>query len=293
MKSRYIKILFILLSLLTLFSIVACEKVEVPDVGNENENNNNNNNKNEDTSEENDSVVFTICNPVRDTTDITHLVVKILQADGNSVFEQTQWSESFQFKDITCTLPKGVYSLVAVSHAGNSKYGFITIHTPDSASLPSAKIYNTFCGKKQITITDNMQPISITLYHATALLSIQSTTRQPDEVKALRIIVGDNSNTNDVIDYVCFSPSKKGLRTSPGSYYDITMSGRSFESKVAYEHPTYDNHFMLRETSETVPIKAEVLDVDYNILSTHDFGNVKLEKGKTRTLKVDLFGNLQ
>lgn len=168
---------------------------------------------------------------------LNRLSLKVFDADGGVVATLSQKRESLaeneSFGSLSLKLPVGDYIFVAVLHelpSNKLEFAPATITSPTDATLPSSRIYDTYCGVQTATITTSADQ-SLTLALGTrinAQFRLETLDAVPDEISSIYVIV--NPDATKVPDQPSFNPTT-GLASCSWQYgVNLTaISGQAFD----------------------------------------------------------------
>lgn len=168
---------------------------------------------------------------------LNRLSLKVFDADGGVVATLFQKRESLaeneSFGSLTLKLPVGDYTFVAVLHelpSNKLELASATIISPTEATLPSSRIYDTYCCVQTATITTSADQ-SLTLALGTrinAQFRLETLDAVPGDISSIYVIV--NPDATKEPDLPTFNPTT-GLASGSWQYgVNLTAtSGRPFD----------------------------------------------------------------
>lgn len=168
---------------------------------------------------------------------LNRLSLKVFDADGGVVATLSQKRESLAedetFGSLALKLPAGDYTFVAVLHeVPSDKLSFLpaTISSATLATLPSSRIYDTYCCVQTATITTTSDQ-SLTLALGTrinAQFRLETLDAVPADISSIYVIV--NPDAAKVPDQPTFNPTT-GLASGSWQYgINLTAtSGQAFD----------------------------------------------------------------
>ena len=168
---------------------------------------------------------------------VNRLSLKVFDADGGVVDSLSQKRESLaeneSFGSLTLKLPVGDYTFVAVLHevpSDKPELGPASITSATLATLPSSRIYDTYCGVQPATITTSADQ-SLTLALGTrinAQFRLETLDAVPDDISSIYVIV--NPDAAKVPDQPSFNPTT-GFASGSWQYgINLTAtSGQAFD----------------------------------------------------------------
>lgn len=168
---------------------------------------------------------------------LNRMSLKVFDADGGVVATLSQKRESLaeneSFGSLTLKLPVGDYTFVAVLHelpSNKLELASATIISPTEATLPSSRIYDTYCGVQSATITTSADQ-SLTLALGTrinAQFRLETLDAVPADISSIYVIV--NPDAAKVPDQPTFNPTT-GLASGSWQYgVNLTAtSGQAFD----------------------------------------------------------------
>lgn len=155
---------------------------------------------------------------------LNRLSLKVFDADGGVVatFSQKQedLDENESFGSLTLKLPVGDYTFVAVLHelpSNKLELASASITSPTEATLPSSRIYDTYCCVQPATITSSADQ-SLTLALGTrinAQFRLETLDAVPADISSIYVIV--NPDATKVPDQPTFNPTT-GLASCSWQY---------------------------------------------------------------------------
>lgn len=155
---------------------------------------------------------------------LNRLSLKVFDADGGVVTTLSQKRESLAedetFGSLALKLPAGDYTFVAVLHelpSNKLELAPATITNPTEATLPSSRIYDTYCCVQPATITTSADQ-SLTLALGTrinAQFRLETLDAVPDEISSIYVVV--NPDAAKVPDQPTFNPTT-GLASGSWQY---------------------------------------------------------------------------
>lgn len=155
---------------------------------------------------------------------LNRLSLKVFDVDGGVVATLSQKRESLAenetFGSLTLKLPVGDYTFVAVLHelpSDKLSLSPATIISPTEATLPSSRIYDTYCCVQSSTITTAADQ-SLTLALGTrinAQFRLETLDAVPEEIKSIDMII--NPDATNVPSEPSFNPTT-GLATGQWKY---------------------------------------------------------------------------
>lgn len=163
---------------------------------------------------------------------LNRLSLKVFDADGGVVATLSQKRESLAenetFGTFALKLPAGDYTFVAVLHelpSNKLELASASITSPTEATLPSSRIYDTYCCVQTATITTTSDQ-SLTLALGTrinAQFRLETLDAVPADVSSIYVIV--NPDATKVPDQPTFNPTT-GL-ASGGWQYGVNLTATS------------------------------------------------------------------
>lgn len=168
---------------------------------------------------------------------LNRLSLKVFDADGGVVATLSQKRESLAdnetFGTLALKLPAGDYTFVAVLHelpSNKLELASASITSPTEATLPSSRIYDTYCGVQTATITTSADQ-SLTLALGTrinAQFRLETLDAVPADISSIYVIV--NPDAAKVPDQPTFNPTT-GLASGSWQYgVNLTAtSGQPFD----------------------------------------------------------------
>ena len=155
---------------------------------------------------------------------LNRMSLKVFDADGGVVATLSQKRESLAeneaFGALTLKLPAGDYTFVAVLHelpSNKLELASASITSPTEATLPSSRIYDTYCGVQTATITTSADQ-SLTLALGTrinAQFRLETLDAVPADISSIYVIV--NPDAAKVPDQPTFNPTT-GLASGSWQY---------------------------------------------------------------------------
>ena len=155
---------------------------------------------------------------------LNRLSLKVFDADGGVVTTLSQKRESLAdnetFGTLALKLPAGDYTFVAVLHelpSNKLELSSASITSPTEATLPSSRIYDTYCCVQPTTITSSADQ-SLTLALGTrinAQFRLETLDAVPDDISSIYVIV--NPDAAKVPDQPTFNPTT-GLASGSWQY---------------------------------------------------------------------------
>lgn len=168
---------------------------------------------------------------------LNRLSLKVFDAGGGVVATLSQKRESLAenepFGALTLKLPAGDYTFVAVLHelpSNKLELASASITSPTEATLPSSRIYDTYCCVQSATITTTSDQ-SLTLALGTrinAQFRLETLDAVPADISSIYVIV--NPDAAKVPDQPSFNPTT-GLASGSWQYgINLTAtSGQAFD----------------------------------------------------------------
>lgn len=168
---------------------------------------------------------------------LNRLSLKVFDAGGGVVATLSQKRESLAenepFGALTLKLPAGDYTFVAVLHelpSNKLELASASITSPTEATLPSSRIYDTYCCVQSATITTSADQ-SLTLALGTrinAQFRLETLDAVPADISSIYVIV--NPDATKVPDQPSFNPTT-GLASGSWQYgVNLTAtSGQPFD----------------------------------------------------------------
>lgn len=168
---------------------------------------------------------------------LNRMSLKAFDADGGVVATLSQKRESLaeneSFGSLTLKLPVGDYTFVAVLHelpSNKLELASASITSPTEATLPSSRIYDTYCGVQTATITTAADQ-SLTLALGTRIntqFRLETLDAVPADISSIYVIV--NPDAAKVPDQPSFNPTT-GLASCSWQYgVNLTaISGQAFD----------------------------------------------------------------
>lgn len=168
---------------------------------------------------------------------LNRLSLKVFDADGGVVASHSQKRESLAdnetFGTLALKLPAGDYTFVAVLHelpSNKLELASASITSPTEATLPSSRIYDTYCCVQTATITTTSDQ-SLTLALGTrinAQFRLETLDAVPADISSIYVIV--NPDAAKVPDQPTFNPTT-GLASGSWQYgVNLTAtSGQPFD----------------------------------------------------------------
>lgn len=168
---------------------------------------------------------------------LNRLSLKVFDADGGVVATLSQKRESLaeneSFGSLSLKLPVGDYIFVAVLHelpSNKLELAPATITSPTEATLPSSRIYDTYCCVQPATITTSAdQCLTLALgTRINAQFRLETLDAVPDEISSIYVVV--NPDATKVPDQPTFNPTT-GLASGSWQYgVNLTAtSGQPFD----------------------------------------------------------------
>lgn len=168
---------------------------------------------------------------------LNRMSLKVFDADGGVVTTLSQKRESLAenetFGTLALKLPAGDYTFVAVLHelpSNKLELASASITSPTEATLPSSRIYDTYCGVQTATITTSADQ-SLTLALGTRInvqFRLETLDAVPADISSIYVIV--NPDAAKVPDQPTFNPTT-GLASGCWQYgVNLTAtSGQPFD----------------------------------------------------------------
>lgn len=168
---------------------------------------------------------------------LNRLSLKVFDADGGVVTTLCQKRESLAdnetFGTLALKLPAGDYTFVAVLHelpSNKLELASATIISPTEATLPSSRIYDTYCCVQTATITTTSdQSLILALgTRINAQFRLETLDAVPADISSIYVIV--NPDAAKVPDQPSFNPTT-GLASCSWQYgVNLTaISGQAFD----------------------------------------------------------------
>ena len=205
----------------------------------------------------------------------TKLNVQLFDADGEKVFStvKTQTKDDEDFGTLSVTLNPGTYTVVAVGHSSSKS---ATIKSPEVVQFTAAngeKLTDTFCHCSTITVGEDNDTFSLTMYRAVAMIQFCLQDEQPP------------------VKFVHFKMDYSGgsANFNPTTLEGITKSNQSENRTTNGSHIYQAFTFPYLEESGYIKMTCTAIDVDGNVIRQRTFEDIPVTRNRITTFTGNFF----
>ncbi len=201
------------------------------------------------------------------------LTVAFYDGEGAEVYKTTQMkSEATTFGSVSCELPVGSYTMVAVVYNSDEA---ITLTSQTEAAYTADKCRETFAGTKAVTVTSAGAQVNMTLDRIVSVLCIVSTDYPSATAKNCTIHMSKGGKA--------FNPAT-GLATA-----DTGVDNVIPVSTETTKCQTFKNYLFLTSDEETIDVSFDVTDENDQVLVHREIMGVTCKRNRATVLSGKVF----
>lgn len=221
-------------------------------------------------------------------TSVTRIVLSVFDASGNAVYTKAQDKDTnlTAFGNISCRIPVGTYSFVAVAYKAKTSTPALTITSPTLASFGAINTpVPTYSTVQSETISGNTtQTVTVAMgKRDNALFKINITDATPSDVESIRITLNPSASAYTDL---TLNPTT-GLTPSANKYTD-TWS-KTTEGWTTFTGHTLPLGLLLASNPQQIDILIEALASDNTVLYSRTLSNVSFQPAHRVTATGTLF----